>query len=250
MEKEHPKRLVEEKSTSKAFLKEVILENFMSYEYARIPLEAGLNVICGPNGSGKSSILLALSVALGQVYTERSRKLSDLVRWGENLARVTLLFDNTSVNGRRPIPGYNSDVFILSRYLRKDGTYWYETEYKETSKAEVVRILSSLGINPDNMLIIMHQNMVEEFSIVPPNKKLTMLEEAVGFQTYRQRILEAQDRLNQVLSEESSVLALLSNAEQTLSYWKEQRERFLRKKNLLQHKDYLERELAWAHVIK
>jgi len=39
-------------------IKEVILENFMSYEYARIPFKPGVNVICGPNGAGKSSILL------------------------------------------------------------------------------------------------------------------------------------------------------------------------------------------------
>jgi len=50
---------------------EVILENFMSYEYARVPFKPGVNVICGPNGSGKSSLLLAISVALGQSYTER-----------------------------------------------------------------------------------------------------------------------------------------------------------------------------------
>ena len=81
-------------------IREIILENFMSYEYARIPLKPGLNVICGPNGAGKSSILLAISVALGQSYTERSRKLSDLIRWGKDSARVTLVFDNTPVKGR------------------------------------------------------------------------------------------------------------------------------------------------------
>ena len=61
-------------------VKEIILENFMSYEYARIPLREGLNLIVGPNGAGKSSVLLAISVAFGQAYTERSRKLSDLIR--------------------------------------------------------------------------------------------------------------------------------------------------------------------------
>ena len=30
-------------------IKEIILENFMSYEYARIPLNQGLNLIVGPN---------------------------------------------------------------------------------------------------------------------------------------------------------------------------------------------------------
>ncbi|MFB6216003.1 MAG: AAA family ATPase, partial [Candidatus Aenigmatarchaeota archaeon] len=67
-------------------IREIILENFMSYDYARIPLEKGLNLITGPNGAGKSSILLAISVALGQSHTERSRKLSDLIRRGEEMA--------------------------------------------------------------------------------------------------------------------------------------------------------------------
>jgi structural maintenance of chromosomes protein 5 len=50
-------------------IKEIILENFMSYEYARIPMREGLNLVVGPNGAGKSSILLAISVAFGQAYT-------------------------------------------------------------------------------------------------------------------------------------------------------------------------------------
>ena len=89
----------------------------MSYEYARIPLKPGLNIICGPNGSGKSSLLLAISVALGQAYTERSRKLSDLIRWGEDNARVTLVFDNTPERWKRPVPRFDVDYFRISRYL-------------------------------------------------------------------------------------------------------------------------------------
>ncbi|TDA38948.1 MAG: hypothetical protein DSO08_03435 [Candidatus Methanomethylicota archaeon] len=83
---------------------EVVLENFMSYEYARVPLSRGLNLICGPNGAGKSSILIAISVATGQSYTERSRKLADLIRRGKDTARVTLVLDNRAENGKRPSP--------------------------------------------------------------------------------------------------------------------------------------------------
>src|ERR1700745_4286570 len=75
-------------------VKEIILENFMSYEYARIPLRDGLNLLIGPNGAGKSSVLLAISVAFGQAYTTRSRKLSDLIRRGKDIARVSLIFEN------------------------------------------------------------------------------------------------------------------------------------------------------------
>ena len=76
-----------------AMLREVILEDFMSYRYARIPFKPGLNIITGPNGSGKSSILLGISVALGQTYTERGRRLSDLIRRGKSIARVTVVLD-------------------------------------------------------------------------------------------------------------------------------------------------------------
>ena len=55
---------------------------------------------------------------------------------------------------------------MLSRYLRKDGSYWYEADYKEIDKSEVVRLLREFGINPDNLLIIMHQGMIEELGAI------------------------------------------------------------------------------------
>ena len=231
-------------------VKEVILENFMSYEYARIPLKPGLNIVCGPNGSGKSSILLALSVALGQTYTERSRKLSDLIRWGKDVARVTLVFDNTPRKGRRPFPKYRMDDFQLSRYLRKDGTYWYEANFHVIDKSDVVRLLSGLGINPDNMLIIMHQNMIEEFALTTPQRKLEMVEETVGFSEFRRNVIESRERLLKILSEEESVSNLFEGAEQTLEYWTGEHEKYQRRKELISRKEFLERELFWSQMIR
>ncbi len=222
----------------------------MSYEYARVPLKPGLNIICGPNGSGKSSILLAISVALGQAYTERSRRLSDLIRWGKDTARVTLIFDNSKRGGRRPVPKVDADTIRLSRYLKKDGDYWFELNFRTVMKAEVARMLSEVGIDPDNMLIIMHQNMMEEFGIISPQQKMKMVEEAVGLGDYRIKILDAQDRLNRVLGEEESINNLLNNAEQTLAYWKGEYDRYQRRKELLQKRELLERELGWAQVIR
>ena len=231
-------------------IREVILEHFMSYEYARIPLKPGLNIICGPNGSGKSSILLAISVALGQGYTERSRKLSDLIRWGEDSARVTLVFDNTPKGGRRPVPRFDTDYFRISRYLKKDGTYWFEVNFKTVTKGEVTSILKEFGINPDNMLVIMHQRMMEEFGITTLIQRLSMVEEAVGLSEYRKNVLEAQDKLTQVLSQEEAVKTLFENADQTLAYWKEEYDKYQRGKELLQRKKFLERELVWTQLAK
>jgi chromosome segregation ATPase len=231
-------------------IRELIVENFMSYKYARVPFSSGLNIICGPNGSGKSSILLAISVALGQAYTERGRKLSDLIRWGEDSARVTIVFDNKRVGDGRPVPKFDVDYFRLSRYLNRDGNYWYETNFQTVNKSEVVEILKEFGLNPDNMLIIMHQHMMMEFGVISPQKKLLMVEEAVGFGEYRRNVLEAQEKLTKVLSEEESVSTLIKNAEQTLDYWKEEYERYQQRKEAQLKKEYLERELAWAQLIR
>ncbi|MDA4137061.1 MAG: AAA family ATPase [Thaumarchaeota archaeon] len=227
-------------------IKEIILENFMSYEYARIPFREGLNLVVGPNGAGKSSILLAISVAFGQAYTERSRKLSDLIRRGKEIARVSLIFDNRERKGTRPIPYSKSDTFMLSRYLRKDGSYWYEADYREIDKSEVVRLLREFGINPDNLLIIMHQGMIEELGAISAQQRLTMVEEAVGFREYRERIFQSENDLKALTSEEGSLVQLIDNANQTIEYWKQVYERYLEKKNLQEHRALLERELLWA----
>ena len=231
-------------------IQEVILENFMSYEYARVPFESGVNLVCGPNGSGKSSLLLAISVALGQSYTERSKKLSDLIRWGRDQARVTLILNNTKRGKRRPIPRIRKDQIFLTRVMRKDGKYWFELENRAATKAEVERLLARLGVDPDNMLIIMHQNMVEQFTVLHPQEKLRMVESAVGLESYRTNVLKAQKKLTRVSSQESSISKLLQSAEQTLNYWREQYDRYQEKKQLLTKRRFLERESDWAEVAR
>ncbi len=232
------------------WLKEIILENFMSYEYARIPLKRGLNLISGPNGAGKSSILLAISVALGQIYTERSKRLRDLIRRGEEIARITLVFDNKETNGKRPISFSDGDTFMLSRYLRKDGNYWWEADYKQISYEEVARLFKGFGLDPNNMLIIMHQNTMERFCLTSPQEKLKLLEEAVGFSAYREKVIEAKNRLESIISEDESISELLGRAKESLGYWKEMHEKYLLREELVERRRRLKREAIWARVIK
>lgn len=231
-------------------IKEIILENFMSYEYARVPFQPGVNIVCGPNGSGKSSMLLGISVALGQSYTERSKKLSDLIRWGKDQARVTIVLDNSSKGTRRPVRKIRKDSIFLTRVLRRDGKYWFELDNRAATKSEVIRCLSKFGVDPDNMLIIMHQNMVEEFTVLSPQEKLRIVEAAVGFESYRKNVLHAKRKLSHVLSQEESVEKLLESAKQTLNYWREQYDRYQQKKQLRLKRRFLERELVWAEVLK
>src|SRR2546427_12760099 len=97
----------------------------MSYTNASVPLEPGLNLIIGPNGAGKSSILLGISVVLGQTYTERAKRVSDLIRWGEEEARVSIVLDNACLKALKPLPHARGDSVTLTLILKKSGDYNY-----------------------------------------------------------------------------------------------------------------------------
>lgn len=230
-------------------IREVILENFMSYEYVRLPLKKGVNVVVGPNGSGKSSLLLGICVALGETYTERSKRLSDLIRWGKDFARISLFLDNSAnQNGMRPAPQYDMDEIRLTRNLRKDGKYWFELNQRTVQKYEVTAILRRLGFDPENMLIIMHQNMPELFANISSQEKLKTLETAVGYQSFREDVVESKRKLSGILSEEESLNQLLDRARETLNHWREQYERLQEKRKLRTRNLFLQREMAWSRV--
>jgi len=229
-------------------IKGVILQNFMSYENADIRFKDGLNIICGPNGAGKSSILLAISIILGQTYTERSRRLSDLIRWGTDQARITLQIDNRTKEGKKLFPYYRSNVIEITRIIKKNGGYSYLIQNRIVAKNTVISAFKKLGINPDNMLLIMHQLMVIKFSSVSPQDKLRLLEEAIGFQSYRQFILEAYDRLNKAVNEEKSLNSMIESTKETYDYWKKEHEKYLKKQELEKKLAELKRESLWANV--
>ena len=229
-------------------IKGVVLTNFMSYENSFVPLEPGLNLICGPNGAGKSSILLGVSVVLGQAYTERSKRLSDLIKWGTDEARITLILDNSGK--KRPFPHFHSDVVTVTRVLKQNGTYYYLLQNKPAAKTKVTDVFMSMGLNPDNILVIMHQFMVGRFAAVSAQDKLKMLEEAVGFQSYREEVVDARMRLDSVMSEEHSLAQVLESTKETHDYWKREYERFLQKRQLETKLEGFRRELLWTRIQK
>lgn len=207
-------------------------------------------MVCGPNGAGKSSILLAISLVLGQAHTERAKRLSDLIRWGEDQARISLLLDNSPREGNRPFPQYHIDTVEVTRILKKGGDYMYLLQGQPISKEKTVEIFNRLGLNPDNMLIIMHQLMVGRFALISPGEKLLMLEEAVGFQSYRADVLDANTRLKKAMSEEESLAAVLESTQETYQYWKREYEKYQKKKELEEKLRRLQGELLWGRVEK
>jgi len=142
------------------------------------------------------------------------------------------------------------DVISLTRNLRRDGKYWFELNQKSAHKYEVMEILRGLGFDPNNMLIVMHQSMPEQFANVSPQEKLRTLEVAVGYESFRSDVVEAKKKLSGILSEEESLNQLLDRARETLSYWREQNERLQEKRRLRTRSLFLQREMAWSRVVE
>jgi chromosome segregation ATPase len=92
--------------------------------------------------------------------------------------------------------------------------------------------------------------MVGRFAAVSPQDKLKMLEEAVGFQSYREDVLDARSRLDSVVSEEHSLAQVLESTKETHDYWKREYERFLQKRQLETKLETLKRELLWGRIQK
>src|SRR5437764_11502913 len=194
----------------------------MSYKNSSIPLRPGLNLIIGPNGAGKSSILLAITVVLSQSYTDRAKKLSELIRENAQEARISLLLHNEAPKGARPFPQARSDKVLLTRVLKRSGDYHYLLNSKPISKTNLVEGLAKIGLNPDNMLVIMHQLMVGRFGSVSPIDKLLLLEDAVGFGAYRREVLDASSRLQKLTTERETTSSVLPGTKET--YLHSQRE--------------------------
>jgi chromosome segregation protein len=92
--------------------------------------------------------------------------------------------------------------------------------------------------------------MVGRFAAVSPQDKLKMLEEAVGFQSYREEVQDARKRLESVASEEQSLVQVLESTKETHDYWKREYDRFLQKQQLETKLNALKRELLWSRIQK
>src|SRR6266705_2118675 len=191
----------------------------MSYKNASIPLEPGLNLI-------------------------------ELIRWGEDQARISILLDNESEKGARPFPQARSDKVLLTRVLKRSGDYHYLLNNKPISKTNLVEGLSKIGLNPDNMLVIMHQLMVGRFGSVSPIDKLLLLEDAVGFGAYRREVLEASSRLQKLTTERETMSSVLEGTKETYLHWQREYEKYELKRKLEDQFKDLQRELIWRRIIR
>src|SRR4029453_6806479 len=69
------------------------LRDYRSYPRLELPLEPGIVLAVGPNGAGKTNLLESLHLA-AQGFSPRTRSDAQLIRFGENGARVAVEGDH------------------------------------------------------------------------------------------------------------------------------------------------------------
>ncbi|TMI28197.1 hypothetical protein E6H30_01715 [Candidatus Bathyarchaeota archaeon] len=158
--------------------------------------------------------------------------------------------DNEVPKGARPFPQARSDKVLLTRVLKRSGDYHYLLNNKPISKINLVEGLSRIGLNPDNMLVIMHQLMVGRFGSVSPIDKLLLLEDAVGFAAYRREVLEASSRLQKLTTERETMSSVLEGTKETYLHWQREYEKYELKRKLEDQFKDLQRELIWRRIIR
>lgn len=91
-------------------VKSLELHNFRNYETARIEPGGGVTVFTGPNAQGKTNILEAIHLCcLGRSH--RTPRDEELIRWGEDTARVATLTEQRD--------GTHEVTILLSRGARR-----------------------------------------------------------------------------------------------------------------------------------
>uniref|UniRef100_A0A671N6N7 Structural maintenance of chromosomes protein 6 n=1 Tax=Sinocyclocheilus anshuiensis TaxID=1608454 RepID=A0A671N6N7_9TELE len=150
-------------------IESITLRNFMSHHLLG-PFKFGPNVnfIVGNNGTGKSAILTALIVGLGgkATTTNRGTSLKGFVKYGESFADIKVKLKN---RGNDPYKGdiYGDSICIEHR-ITSDGCRTCKIKNKighvvSTKKEELTAILDHFGIQVDNPVSVLNQEMSKQF---------------------------------------------------------------------------------------
>src|SRR5712692_7718489 len=149
-----------------AMLRELSIRNLAVVEEARVPFEAGLNVLTGETGAGKSILIDALLLVIG------ARAHPDVIRSGEESAVVEAVFDvepSGSVAALLDESGHElrDPQLVIKRELSRAGRHrvWVN------DSAATVGLLERLG----DLLVEVH-GQHEHQRLMEPARQLELLD--------------------------------------------------------------------------
>uniref|UniRef100_A0A8C1LL59 Structural maintenance of chromosomes protein 6 n=1 Tax=Cyprinus carpio TaxID=7962 RepID=A0A8C1LL59_CYPCA len=236
-------------------IESITLRNFMSHHLLG-PFKFGPNVnfIVGNNGTGKSAILTALIVGLGgkATITNRGTSLKGFVKYRESFADIKVKLKNS---GNDPYKGdiYGDSICIEHR-ITSDGCRTCKIKNKtghviSTKKEELTAILDHFGIQVDNPVSILNQEMSKQF--------LHSKSEADKYKFFMKATLLEQMKRDYIHIKQTKALTR-EQVERQEECLKDLRQLFLQKKeryeclssldNMRQTLEDLKKKMAWCLV--
>lgn len=222
------------------YLKRIELHGFKSFaDKVNIEFQPGITGIVGPNGCGKSNVADAVRWVLGEqsVKSLRGSSMSDVIfagsedRRAQNLAEVTLVFDNTD---RYMKYDYN-EVEITRRLYRQNNEAEYLINRQQCRLKDIVDLIMDTGLGRDSLSIISQGN-ISSFADSKPEERRGIFEEAAGVSKYKKRKLESirkLERTTENLDRIGDIVIELEKQVGPLKRQKEKAEKFLALKEKL-----------------
>ena len=200
------------------YLKEIKTSGFKSFaDKVSINLDNNITCIVGPNGSGKSNIVDAVKWVMGEqsIKTLRgSNSMTDVIfqgsasRHAQNIASVTLVFDNTDSYLKVP---YTEISVTRKVYKSGENEYFINNEPCRLKDIQDLFLDSGVGKYAFN---IISQGEIAKIISDSPQERRSIIEEAAGVLKYKKRKEEALkklDRTNENLTRVKDIISELEN---------------------------------------
>lgn len=198
------------------FLKRIKLQGFKSFaDKTVIQFDQDITGIVGPNGCGKSNVNDAIRWVLGEQSVKSLRSgtnMSDIIFSGSeyrkpvNMARVTLVFDNST----RVFDSDFDEIEITRQILRANNEASYFINKTPCRLKDINDLVMDTGLGKDSLSIITQGN-ISSFADAKPEDRRSLFEEAAGVAKYKKRkkislskleqTKENLDRLQDILDE-------------------------------------------------
>ena len=211
------------------YLKKIELHGFKSFaDKVNIEFQPGITGIVGPNGCGKSNISDAVRWVLGEqsVKSLRGSNMADVIfagsqgRRAQNLAEVTLIFDNSD---RMLNYDYN-EVEITRRIYRQGNEAEYLLNRQQCRLKDITDLLLDTGLGRDSLSIISQGN-ISNFADSRPEERRAIFEEAAGVSKYKKRKIEAIRKLERTTDNLNRIKDIVYELEKQIAPLKKQKEK-------------------------
>ena len=204
-------------------LKELIIKNFKSFDYTKIPFKKGLHVVVGPNGSGKSNIIDALLFVFGATSLKKLRvdKLVNLINHNNkaNTAKVRVVMDN------------DGEDIEISREIDKDGKSIFLLNNKRKALHEITSYLNELGIDMEGYNTV-QQGDVTKIINLNAEERREIIDNVSGIALFDARKKEAETNLKKVQERLDKVYIALNERKPYVEQLKEEKESAIKFKEL------------------